>query len=49
MLFLPVSQTLDQPSSEEALSKAAVQSTLLCLLVVTVQAGSVSSQDLGLE
>lgn len=37
VLFLPVNQTLkDQPSSEEALSKAAVQSTLLCFLVVTV-------------
>lgn len=48
-LFLPVSQTLNQPLREEALSRAAVRYTLLCLLAVTVRAGFVSSQGLGLE
>lgn len=49
MLFLPVGQAFSQPSSEETLSRATVQSARLGLLVVTVAAGFMSSQGLGLE
>lgn len=50
VLSLPVSQTLNQPLSEEnSVQGCRSINSLLCLLVVIGQAGLISSQDLGLK